>query len=28
VKEGLPISFLVPPPVARYIGRHRLYRNP
>jgi len=28
VKEGLPISFLVPPPVARFIGRHRLYRNP
>jgi len=25
VKEGLPISFLVPPSVARYIGRNRLY---
>ena len=28
VKEGLPISYLVPPPVARFIGRHRLYRDP
>ena len=28
VKQGLPISFLVPPPVARYIGRNRLYRSP
>jgi len=28
VKEGLPISFLVPPPVARFIGRHRLYLSP
>ncbi|HUI11758.1 MAG TPA: nicotinate-nucleotide adenylyltransferase [Bacteroidota bacterium] len=25
VKEGLPISYLVPPAVARFIGRHRLY---
>jgi nicotinate-nucleotide adenylyltransferase len=27
VQQGLTISYLVPPPVARYIGRHRLYRQ-
>jgi nicotinate-nucleotide adenylyltransferase len=28
VQEGLTISYLVPPSVSRYIGRHRLYRRP
>jgi nicotinate-nucleotide adenylyltransferase len=28
VKKGLTISYLVPPSVSRYIGRHRLYRQP
>jgi len=27
MKEGLPISYLVPPSVARFIGRHRLYQG-
>jgi nicotinate-nucleotide adenylyltransferase len=27
VAKGLTISYLVPPGVARYIGRHRLYRE-
>ena len=27
VQKGLPISYLVPPSVARYIDRHRLYRQ-
>jgi len=27
VRKGLPISYLVPPSVSRYIGRHRLYRG-
>ena len=28
VREGLPISYMVPPAVARIIGRHRLYLSP
>ena len=28
VQKGLTISYLVPPSVSRYIGRHRLYREP
>ncbi len=28
VRKGLSISYLVPPSVSRYIGRHRLYRQP
>jgi nicotinate-nucleotide adenylyltransferase len=28
VRKGLPVSYLVPPPVSRYIERHRLYRQP
>jgi nicotinate-nucleotide adenylyltransferase len=28
VQNGLTISYLVPPSVSRYIGRHRLYREP
>jgi nicotinate-nucleotide adenylyltransferase len=27
VRKGLPISYLVPPSVSRYIDRHRLYRQ-
>jgi nicotinate-nucleotide adenylyltransferase len=27
VRKGLSISYLVPPSVSRYIGRHRLYRG-
>jgi nicotinate-nucleotide adenylyltransferase len=27
VQKGLTISYLVPPSVARYIDRHRLYRE-
>jgi len=27
VRNGLPISYLVPPSVSRYISRHRLYRT-
>ena len=27
IRHGLPISYLVPPAVEKYIGRHRLYRG-